>query len=96
MSMLIGIASKIAVKKESCLGEKFLVENMLLSYEVKAVNKEVLQSPPLGGFRGLQFKLIPHTFYRCDTVYSQFLPDFTDVYIYGSVTYNDIISPYLV
>ena len=44
----------------------------------------------------LPVKFIPYTLYCSNTINAKFLPDLPDMYIYGTVTYNNIISPYLV
>lgn len=97
ISMLIGTANTNALKAESCLGEIFLVENIVRSYELcEEVEhlRRLLETQNLPLF--LKLKLIPDTLYGSNAIYPQFLPDLADMHINSAVAYNHIIAPDLV
>src|SRR5207249_3761161 len=50
---------------------------------------------PLYGDRGSQLKFIPHAFHRGNAINTQFLPDLSDVNIYGAIADDDIVAPNL-
>ena len=77
---------RVAIE-ESWPGDNWFLEIMMLQMTVKGT-QEIDE-------RLLQFKLISNTFYGGDTIQIEFLSDFSDMYINGSVAHNDIRSPYL-
>src|SRR6185503_13471780 len=93
-SKLIGIANPNAVKNESWRGEMFFIENMLRRYKEEGTrHKEQVSACYL--WNGLclvpctwclhhdscfsKLKFIPYSFYGSNTVYSQLLPDLTNM-----------------
>ncbi len=108
ISMLIGIAKTNALKAESCLGEIFLVENIIRRYRVHGTRIKAQAARESSNYRTLvpcllhlvpshlEFKFIPNSLHCCNAINTQFLTDFADVDINGAVANNYIITPYLV
>ena len=108
ISMLIGIANTNALKAESCLGEIFLVENIIRRYRVQGTRIKAQATRETSNYSTLvpcllhlvpshlEFKFIPNTFHCSYAINTQFLADFADVDINSSITNNYVITPYLV
>ena len=92
---LIGAASASAVRKESCLGEIFFMENMLLD-KVSTDRDQWQVHFSESGPELLKLEFIAYALYSGYTVYSQLLSNLSDMHVNGPVTYDHFVSPDLV
>src|SRR5580658_7755039 len=79
----IGKASRTAVRADSCLGDRFLVEGM---YQI------ITKIPRPGS----EIELIAYSFDRGDTIQPQLLADLADMHVDGPVPHDHFIAPDLV